>query len=199
MRNGHSVTKKRVGGGQAMGEGANGRAASVSPVQNGRASLQKEFTLSSGVAVIVGQIIGSGIFVTPKSILRHGGSFGVCIALWLAGAFVSMAGGLCYIELGLLVKSGGGESGYLREAYSFKRKKKGSKWGELLGSMLGFLFVWSNVWILRPASFGIQSLTCARYLTRPFFREVEEVPEFLVKVVALSVLGELSQIRAKSL
>lgn len=153
-----------------------------------RASLQKEFTLTSGVAVIVGQVIGSGIFITPKSILHYGGSFGVCILMWVAGAFVSVAGGLCYIELGLLVKRGGGESGYLTEAYSLKNK---NKWSELFGSMLGFLFVWSNVCILRPASLAIQSLTCARYLTRPLYGDAA-VPEYLVKLVALTALGKLT-------
>lgn len=151
-----------------------------------RASLQKEFTITSGVAVIVGQIIGSGIFITPRSILHYGGSFGVCILMWLAGGFVSMAGGLCYIELGLLVKKGGGESGYLMEAYSLKKK---NKWSELCGSMLGFLFVWGNICILRPASLGVQSLTFARYLTRSLYGD-DEVPQYLVKGVALTALGE---------
>lgn len=149
-------------------------------------SLKKEITLSSGVAIIVGQIIGSGIFVTPKSILQYAGSFGLSVVMWILGALVAMAGGLCYIELGLLVKGGGGESSYLVEAYSFKKR---SKWTKLFGSMLGFLFVWSNVCVLRPASLGVQSLTCARYLTRPFYGN-NEVPNLLVKAVALSMLGQ---------
>ena len=160
------------------------------PVQKGnggKASLQKEFTVTSGIAVIVGQIIGSGIFITPRSILHYSGSFGVCILMWLAGALISMAGGLCYIELGLLVKRGGGESGYLLEAYSLKNR---NRWSQLLGSMLSFLFVWSNVWILRPASLAIQSLTCAHYISRPFYGEAD-IPEYIVKVMALSVLGKV--------
>lgn len=178
---------KRVGHVQMVEEVLDGS----SPVQKGsrKAALEKEFTLTSGIAVIVGQIIGSGIFITPRSILHYGGSFGVCILMWVVGSFVSMAGGLCYIELGLLVKRGGGESGYLTEAYSLKKR---NRWAELFGSMLGFLFVWSNVWILRPASLAIQSLTCARYVTRPFYGE-GDVPEYLVKAVALIVLGEAYQ------
>lgn len=151
-------------------------------------SLEKDITLSSGIAIIVGQIVGSGIFITPKSILHYAGSFGVSVLMWIFGALVAMAGGLCYIELGLLVKRGGGESGYLIEAYSFKKR---SRCSELFGSMLGFLFVWSNVFILRPASLGIQSLTCARYLTQLFYKS-DEVPDSLVKAVAFSVLGELA-------
>lgn len=172
----------------------------IEDVHTGRADtvqgggLLKEFTLRTGVAVIVGQIIGSGIFVTPNSVLRYGGSFGACMLLWLAGSLVSMAGGLCYIELGLLVKRGGGESGYLTEAYSLKKR---SRWSELFGSMLGFLFVWSNVCILRPASLGIQSLTCARYLTRPFYGD-SQVPEYLVKAVALAVLVMITAVNSIS-
>ena len=151
-------------------------------------SLKKEFSLLSGVAVIVGQIIGSGIFITPRTILSYAGSFGVCMIMWIIGACVSIAGGLCYIELGLLVKRGGGEFGYLVEAYSLKDR---NQWSKLFGSVLGFLFVWSNVCILRPASLGIQSLTCARYLTLPFFSHDDEVPEHLVKAVAFALLGRL--------
>lgn len=149
-------------------------------------SLKKEFTLYSGVAVIVGQIIGSGIFITPRSILSYAGSFGACMVFWIIGALVSMAGGLCYIELGLLVKRGGGEPGYLVEAYSFRNK---NKWSELLGSLLGFLFVWSNICILRPASLSIQSLTCSHYLTSPFVGSDEVPSESLVTAVALGILG----------
>lgn len=163
----------------------------TSPVQKGdgdKASLQKEFTVTSGIAVIVGQIIGSGIFITPRSILHYGGSFGVCVLMWLAGALISMCGGLCYIELGLLVKRGGGESGYLLEAYSLKNL---SRWSELLGSMLSFLFVWNNVWIMRPASLAVQSLTCAHYVSRPFYGE-DDIPEYIVKAIALGVLGKVN-------
>lgn len=157
--------------------------------KNDDVSLKKEFTLSSGVAVIVGQIIGSGIFITPRSILSYAGSFGTCMVMWLLGACISIAGGLCYIELGLLVKRQGGEFGYLIEAYSLKDR---NQWSKLFGSMLGFLFVWSNLLILRPASLGIQSLTCARYLTLPFFDSNEEVPEYLVQFAAFALLGKCS-------
>lgn len=185
MENGRGASRKRHMGSEVIEEVGNSKG--KEPQKNGRISLKKEFTLISGVAIIVGQIIGSGIFVTPRSILQYAGSFGVSIVMWLIGALVSMAGGLCYIELGLLVKRGGAESGYLIEAYSFKKR---NKWSELLGSMLSFLFVWSNVCILRPASMGIGSLTCARYLTRPFYGS-GDVPDYLVRTVALSMLGEI--------
>ena len=147
----------------------------------GHISLKKEFTLRSGIALIVGQIIGSGIFVTPTSILQYAGSFGASVIFWIFGAVVSIAGGLCYIELGLLVNKGGGESGYLLEAYSLKNR---NRWSNLVGSMLSFLFVWSGVFIIRPASMAIQSLSCAKYLTKPFY-DGEKVPEYLVKAIAL--------------
>ena len=163
----------------------NGHAPS-SPARSGGSSLQKEFTLSTGIALVVGQIIGSGIFITPSSILHYAGSFGACIIMWICGAFIAIAGGLCYIELGLLVKKGGGESGYLTEAYSLKKR---SRWSEVFGSLLGFLFVWNNICILRSASLAIQALTCAQYLTLPFYGD-DVVPGYVVKGVALSVLGK---------
>lgn len=148
-------------------------------------ALKKELTLFSGVGYVVGIIIGSGIFITPKRILCLTGSFGLSLIVWIIGGLVAMAGGVCYIELGLLIKKSGAEYNYLKETYSFNKKHKIL---DLLGSLISFLYIWSSVCIIRSTSLAIISLTCAEYLIRPFFIGCKEVPEDAVKLLTLTIL-----------
>ena len=150
----------------------------------GKIALKREITPLSGIGFVVGQLIGSGIFITPSNILGYTGSFGLSIVCWIIGAVVALAGALCYFELGLLVRKAGGDYAILLEAYSFRKK---NRWVEMLGSLVSFLYTWTNVLLLRGVAVSIITMTCARYLTRPFFIGCE-VPEAAVKLVALAAL-----------
>jgi len=154
--------------------------------QAGKNALKKEITLLTGVSYVVGGIIGSGVFVTPRSILTTSHSFGLSLVIWILGGMIAMFAGLCYIELGLLIRKSGVEYNFLKEAYTFKNRH----WVlGILGELLAFVFLWANILLIRPSSLAVVCLTSARYLVRPFFID-EETPEGLVIVVAIGIVGE---------
>lgn len=72
---------------------------STENVQGG-VRLKKELSLSNGVAIIVGVIVGSGIFVSPNLALKYAGSKGMALIVWILSGCLSMIGALCYAELG---------------------------------------------------------------------------------------------------
>lgn len=157
----------------------------MAPKREG-AALTKEMGLVDGVAFVVGAIIGSGIFITPGVVFAHSGSAGVSILCWLLGMLISIAGALCYIEVGLLFPKTGGEYVYLHEAYSFRKKNAAL---EFLGSLFAFLYTWASG-LIRPAGAAVITLTSAKYLCKPFFVD-SNVPPFQLKAVSLILIGRL--------
>ena len=156
---------------------------------SGTNEMKKEINLFSGTAYIVGGMIGSGIFITPNRILALTHSFGLTLIVWVLGSIMATLAALCYIELALVVRKSGAEFSYIKEAYSFKKKH----WSlELLGSILAYMFIWTNTFVIRASSLAIISLTSARYLVRPFYIGCNDLPEKAVVLIALAILGMLA-------
>ena len=87
-------------------------------------------------SLIVGIVIGAGIFETPSSIFHNTTYLWQALGLWVIGGFLSFVGALCFAELATTFPRSGGEYVYLGRGY---------------GSWLGFLFAWAQFAILRPA------------------------------------------------
>ncbi|KAF9999238.1 hypothetical protein BGZ65_005380 [Modicella reniformis] len=100
-----------------------------------RGDLQKNVSFSNGLTLVVGVIIGSGIFASPGPVFAYSKSVGVSLIIWFVSGLVAFAGALCYAELGsAMPSSGGGEHAYLNHAF---------------GSLPAFLFSWSSIALLK--------------------------------------------------
>ncbi|KAM3964622.1 L-type amino acid transporter minidiscs [Aphomia sociella] len=116
--------------------------------------LKKELSLMNGVAIIVGVIVGSGIFVSPTLVLKHSGSKGMALIVWVLSGFLSMVGALCYAELGTMIPKSGGDYAYIGEAF---------------GALPSFLYLWVALFILVPTGNAITALTFAQNILKPLW------------------------------
>ncbi|KAM4602929.1 b(0,+)-type amino acid transporter 1 [Polymixia lowei] len=116
--------------------------------------LQKDVGLWSGISLIVGTMIGSGIFISPKAVLEYTGAVGPCLLVWAACGVLATLGALCYAELGTMIPKSGGEYPYLKEAF---------------GSIVAYLYSWTTAIVLKPSSFAIMTLSFAEYASTPFY------------------------------
>ncbi|XP_042893082.1 Y+L amino acid transporter 2-like, partial [Penaeus japonicus] len=106
--------------------------------------LRRELGLLDCVGLIVGNMIGSGIFVSPRGVLKYSGSVGMSLIIWVASGFASMVSAFCYAELGTMIPQSGGSYTYLHEAF---------------GPAVAFLDLWLGVTIGIPCSRAIGALT----------------------------------------
>ncbi|ELU00812.1 hypothetical protein CAPTEDRAFT_219996 [Capitella teleta] len=131
-------------------------------------SLKPKITLVNGITVIVGSIIGSGIFVSPKGVLEQTGSVGVALMVWLGCGLYSMVGAHCFMELGCAIPKSGADYAYIREAF---------------GDLLGFLRLYIECIVVRPCSQAVVALTFAYYVIEPIFPDCEQ-PENAARLLA---------------
>ncbi|KAM3843139.1 cystine/glutamate transporter [Diretmus argenteus] len=121
---------------------------------DGKVGLRKKVTLLRGISIIIGTIIGAGIFISPKGILQNTGSVGMSLVVWIACGVLSLFGALSYAELGTCITKSGGHYTYILEAF---------------GPQMAFVRLWADLIAIRPAGLAVISLAFGQYILEPLF------------------------------
>ena len=135
-------------------------------------NLKPKMSLLNGTTVIIGSIIGSGIFVSPKGVLEQTGSVGFSLVIWLLCGVFSMIGAYCYAELGTAIVKSGADYAYMYEAF---------------GPFVAFLRLWVECMIIRPCSQAIVALTFAYYVMEPMFPGCAQPDSALVMLAVVCI------------
>ncbi|MGA8877021.1 MAG: amino acid permease, partial [Candidatus Korobacteraceae bacterium] len=155
-------------------------------------SLSRDLGISHASAIVVGTVIGSGIFLVPAEMMQAVGSAWLVYVAWIVGGALSLAGAITYAELGAMKPQAGGEYVYIRDAY---------------GPLSGFLYAWTWFAVAKPASIATLTVGLVRILgTFPalaFFNHAAISAPFvitygqLVAIVAAALITGLNYIGIK--
>ncbi len=114
---------------------------------------RRTLTVIDGIAIIVGIVVGVGIFKTPSLVASSSGSEGMLLLVWLLGGVISLLGALCYAELATSYPHAGGDYHYLTRAF---------------GSAPGFLFAWARMTVIQTGSIAMVAFLVGDYASEVF-------------------------------
>jgi APA family basic amino acid/polyamine antiporter len=127
--------------------------------------------------VVIGGIIGSGIFINPYIVAGRLDSSALVLGAWVAGGAIALAGALSYAELGSLFPKAGGQYVYLRDGYH---------------PLAGFLYGWALLALIESGAVAAVAITFANYALRLVGRpDVAAVPLAIAAIVVLSIINYL--------
>ena len=141
--------------------------------------LARDLHVSHATAVVVGTIIGSGIFLVPAEMMQAVGSAKLVYLAWFVGGLLSFFGALTYAELGAMKPQAGGEYVYVRDGY---------------GPLAGFLYAWTWFLIAKPASIATLATGFVRVLGN--FSALSFLSRNLISVPFHLTYGQLLAIAA---
>ncbi|CAH8588566.1 unnamed protein product [Schistosoma curassoni] len=146
--------------------------------------MEKTIGLVSSITIIIGSIIGSGIFVSPTGILENMQSFGASLIIWIGCGIFSLLGAYCYAELGTMIQRSGGDYAYVLEAF---------------GSFMGFLRLWIEVMVARPATMAVIAMTFAKYILQPIFPDCPQSNAVVrcLAAVCIMILGFINSVSVR--
>jgi APA family basic amino acid/polyamine antiporter len=139
------------------------------------AQLRRTLSLRDLIFIVVGTVIGSGIFLTPGSVVRNAGSGGMALVVWTVGGILSLLGALTFAELGAAKPESGGLYVYLRDAF---------------GPGIAFLFGWTMFLVIGAGSLATLGAAFPRYVG--VFVTLSPVAERLVSLLMITAVTVLN-------
>ncbi|CAG7835986.1 unnamed protein product [Allacma fusca] len=140
--------------------------------QDNLVNLKRTLGLFGSISLIVGSMMGSGIFVSPGGIFENTNSVWFGLIVWAVCGVLSICGGITYIELSTVVPSSGAEYSYILSAF---------------GSVPGFLTAWASLVMIKPTSTATSCIAFAQYSMDPFVDDVKAIP-WAVKLMTVAVI-----------
>jgi len=146
----------------------------VSQEQAGQPRLARRLGLFDATMIVMGGIIGSGIFLNPAEVARQVGTPLLIVGVWLIGGLIAIAGAFVYAELAARRPEVGGQYAYLRDAW---------------GPMPAFLYGWSLLLVIQSGGMAAVAITFARYVN-----ELTHIslPDGAVAATALLILTAIN-------
>jgi APA family basic amino acid/polyamine antiporter len=138
-----------------------------------QAKLARRIGLFDATMLVMGGIVGAGIFINPYVVARQVHTPALILAAWAAGGLIALLGAFVYAELADHMPEVGGQYAYLRSAYD---------------PLLGFLYGWALLLVIQTGGMAAVTVTFARY-----FRELTAVP-FSERALALITLAVLTAV-----
>ena len=133
--------------------------------------LKKHIGLITCIGVIIGNVIGSGIFVSPKGVTESVGSVGATLIIWTIVGFYCLLQALCYSELAMVIPKAGGDYAYVYY---------------ILGPLLGFMCMWIHIVLACSSSNAVIAQTAAIYLLKVFGQDCHTSS---VTLIACLIIG----------
>ncbi|XP_032238831.2 b(0,+)-type amino acid transporter 1 isoform X4 [Nematostella vectensis] len=149
------------------------------------ARLERKIGFVGGISIIVGSMIGSGIFASARWVMVYSGSVGFTLVVWSLCGLLCSFGALSYIELGLAIPKSGGERTYFKAAF---------------GELPAFLYSWTVMLVIKPSALALILLTFATYLVEAFFPGCGNREDLapLLKLLAAAAIGVITYVNCFS-
>ncbi|KAH6642747.1 large neutral amino acids transporter small subunit 2 [Boeremia exigua] len=146
----------------------------AAPAANAGLERTKSLTFVNGLSLVIGLIIGSGIFSSPSQVNKNAGSPAASLLVWATAGVLAWTGAASYAELGGAIPLNGGAQVYL---------------SKIFGEWAGFLFTWCAVTVLKPGSAAIIAIIFGEYLVRAVIgADAVDASAWLNKAIALAGL-----------
>ena len=138
---------------------------------------------ASAIAIIVGIVVGAGIFKTPSMVAGVTGDAGWMIVAWILGGVISLAGALCYAELATTYPHAGGDYHFIARAF---------------GKHLSFLYAWAKATVINTGSIALLAFVFGDYMSKAYSLGTHSSAIWAIGIVVVMTIVNLIGINAAS-